>query len=120
MLFLLVALGQGYLFGKQFLQVSLMSFFQDFRGITPSPTKQCRQGMIRSKEWPREGQSDTAESVKTELREHGCQRVSSGSPGAPSMVRLQTGPAGRLLIGIFTASSGAIGEDVERPLALSL
>ena len=41
------------------------------------------------------------------------------APGAPSMVRLQTGPAGRLLIGIFTRLLlEPIGEDVERPLAL--
>jgi hypothetical protein len=39
--------------------------------------------------------------------------------GAPSVIRLQAGPAGRLLIGIFTRLLlKAIGEDVERPLAL--
>jgi hypothetical protein len=74
------------------------------------PTKQGRKG--------RSGRR-TAESLK-----QNCERTVGGAsvaaaPGAPSMVRFQAGPAGRLLIGIFTRLLlEPIREDVERPLAL--
>jgi diguanylate cyclase (GGDEF)-like protein len=44
-------LGQGYLFGKAIPSSQLDELLSRFsRGVTASPAKQCRQGMIRSKE----------------------------------------------------------------------
>jgi hypothetical protein len=85
----------------------------------PLSCGQCGFPQIRSP--PRGGRA----TQHSPLKQNCDPTVGSASvvvaPGAPSMVGLQAGRAGRLLIGIFTRLLlESIGKDVERPLALVL